>query len=192
MKHYIQDALRTDGTWEQYADITFGNLNLQTMRLMHASIGIMNESIELEQAFSNQDEHNIREEIGDASWYWAIGWNAASDVWGDLPLVENRIIRLPVAEYVRALQYEANELLDEMKKHLFYGKKLDKEKITQHLNMCRFYLQNIAVNHGGEGHYEACLEINIRKLKKRYPDKFTGYNAINRDIIAEREVIENG
>jgi ribosomal protein S17E len=31
----------------------------------------------------------------------------------------------------------------------------------------------------------------IRKLKARYPDKFTNENANNRDLITERKVLED-
>lgn len=43
---------------------------------------------------------------------------------------------------------------------------------------------------GFEGHWEDDLETNIAKLKARYPDKFTSENAINRDLEAERQILE--
>lgn len=45
---------------------------------------------------------------------------------------------------------------------------------------------------GFEGHWNDDLETNIAKLKKRYPDKFTNEDAINRDTDAEREILEDG
>jgi len=38
--------------------------------------------------------------------------------------------------------------------------------------------------------FEELMRINMAKLKKRFPDKFTGDAAINRDVEAEREVLE--
>ena len=38
--------------------------------------------------------------------------------------------------------------------------------------------------------WEQNLETNIAKLRKRYPDKFTSENAINRDLVTEREILE--
>ena len=36
------------------------------------------------------------------------------------------------------------------------------------------------------------FEVNIAKLAKRYGDKYSDYAAINRDIDAERAVLEAG
>lgn len=38
--------------------------------------------------------------------------------------------------------------------------------------------------------WEQLLETNIAKLKKRYPEKFTSVDAINRDLVAERKILE--
>ena len=39
--------------------------------------------------------------------------------------------------------------------------------------------------------YEA-LDVNIAKLAKRYGDKYSDYAALNRDLTAEREILEAG
>jgi len=36
------------------------------------------------------------------------------------------------------------------------------------------------------------MQINIEKLKARYPDKFTSDKAINRNLDIERKVLEDG
>ena len=35
--------------------------------------------------------------------------------------------------------------------------------------------------------FEECLDLNINKLKIRFPDKFTEENALNRDLVSERK-----
>ena len=40
------------------------------------------------------------------------------------------------------------------------------------------------------GDWEQILETNIKKLRKRFPDKFTNEDANNRDLDAEREILE--
>lgn len=40
--------------------------------------------------------------------------------------------------------------------------------------------------------FEDAQTVNIAKLKERYIDKFTAFYALNRDLIAEREVLERG
>lgn len=41
-----------------------------------------------------------------------------------------------------------------------------------------------------EGDFDQILETNIKKLKARYPEKFTSDCAINRDLEAERIILE--
>jgi hypothetical protein len=35
------------------------------------------------------------------------------------------------------------------------------------------------------------MDINIKKLEARYPEKFTEDKAINRDLEAERKILES-
>ena len=40
--------------------------------------------------------------------------------------------------------------------------------------------------------FDQAAQINIDKLKARFPDKFTSENAVNRDLVVEREILEGG
>jgi len=37
---------------------------------------------------------------------------------------------------------------------------------------------------------EECMEVNIAKLRSRYGEKFTAYDALNRNLDAERTILE--
>lgn len=86
------------------------------------------------------------------------------------------------------LMTEVGEIADALKKKLIYGKDLD--------------LVNLAEEHGDESWYMALLvdaigssfetswELNIAKLRKRFPDKFEASRALNRDLDAERAALE--
>ena len=39
---------------------------------------------------------------------------------------------------------------------------------------------------------EEAFEVNIKKLAQRYGDKYSDFNAINRDLTAERKILEEG
>lgn len=84
---------------------------------------------------------------------------------------------------------EVGELQDAYKKHLAYGNKLDIVNVLEEIGDIRWYLANFC---NIIGVTEADIEgININKLKKRYPEKFTNELANNRDLEAEREVLED-
>jgi NTP pyrophosphatase (non-canonical NTP hydrolase) len=86
------------------------------------------------------------------------------------------------------LSTESGELLDALKKHLFYRKPLDTTNLKEEMGDLFWYLAILADALGTT--FEAEMERNIAKLKARYPRKFTSENAINRDLATERKVLE--
>lgn len=83
---------------------------------------------------------------------------------------------------------EAGELLDAMKKHVFYGKPIDDVNLKEELGDLMWYMALICQFKGWT--FDEIQKLNIEKLKKRYPDKFTSEHAEKRDLIAERKVLE--
>lgn len=83
---------------------------------------------------------------------------------------------------------EGGELLDALKKTIFYGKELDSVNLKEELGDLMWYIA-IACESLGTSIEEVC-KININKLRARYPEKFTSDAAINRDLKNERKVLE--
>ena len=86
------------------------------------------------------------------------------------------------------LQTESAEFSDALKKHIFYGAELDKVNLKEEAGDLMWYLA-IAFSALGTT-FEAEQERVIKKLKTRYPDKFDEDKATNRDLDAERKVLE--
>lgn len=83
---------------------------------------------------------------------------------------------------------EAGEFLDVYKKTYAYDKKIDYVNLKEELGDILWYIANFCnVN---KWSMEEVMEININKLKVRYPEKFTQENAINRNLEEERKVLE--
>lgn len=83
---------------------------------------------------------------------------------------------------------EGGEFLDALKKHLFYGKPLDRTNLKEEIGDLFWYLA-IACDELGTT-FEEVQATNIAKLTARYPDKFTEDKAENRDLGAERKILE--
>ena len=83
---------------------------------------------------------------------------------------------------------EAGELLDALKKSWFYGKPLDLVNIREELGDLLWYIAALHQRMGWD--MELTMEANIAKLRKRYPEKFTKADALNRDLEAERDQLE--
>lgn len=73
---------------------------------------------------------------------------------------------------------EAGEAMDILKKFLFQGHSLDKKHLAKELGDVAWYL---AVSADALGFYlEDIFQMNINKLKARYPDGFDPECSINR------------
>lgn len=87
------------------------------------------------------------------------------------------------------LSTEAGEFLDSLKKHIFYGKELDRVNLAEEMGDLFWYTAIIADELGLE--FESVMEKNIEKLKARYGEKFSEEKANKRDLDKEREILES-
>ena len=83
---------------------------------------------------------------------------------------------------------EAGELLDAIKKALFYGKELDTVNFKEECGDLCWYIA-ITLNELDTS-FEDIMEVNIAKLRTRYGDKFTEALALKRDLDSERRILE--
>lgn len=79
---------------------------------------------------------------------------------------------------VMGLCGESGEVIDILKKHLSQGHELNKEKMAEELGDVAWYLAETAYALGYD--LEEILQMNIDKLKKRYPDGFRVEDSIHR------------
>lgn len=86
------------------------------------------------------------------------------------------------------LATEAGEFLDALKKHVFYGKELDKVNLSEEMGDIFWYCAIIADQLGVD--FAEVMDVNIAKLKARYGEKFTEQGAQERDLDSERKILE--
>lgn len=106
----------------------------------------------------------------------AIGTRAANA--GNLRLLHGGI----------GLATESGEFLDALKKHIFYGKPLDRVNLAEELGDLFWYCAIIADELNVP--FEQIMNTNIAKLKARYGEKFSEERAENRNLGKEREILE--
>jgi len=83
---------------------------------------------------------------------------------------------------------ESGELMDAFKRKIFYGKELDVVNVKEEIGDLMWYVAILLRELDLD--FEELLQVNIDKLKARYPEKFTEENALNRDLDKEREILE--
>ena len=80
---------------------------------------------------------------------------------------------------VMGLNGEAGECIDLMKKAMFQGHKLDKEKLLDELGDILWY---VAITcEGLETTVDEAMTHNVEKLMKRYPDGFSAERSVHRE-----------
>jgi NTP pyrophosphatase (non-canonical NTP hydrolase) len=167
------------------------NCDIDDQKVLHSIIGMMTEIDELLENYdSKMDEINKIEEISDFIWYFSILSRMYSI---DLPIHDKTIKYISKdfineKELVYSILKKCLKLLDMQKKKFFYNKHINIENFLEivsdisHLLLIYTNVNNIDL--------EKSMEININKLYKRYPDKFSSDKAINRDLETERKILE--
>lgn len=112
----------------------------------------------------------------------------------DCPITPELMSRISKPETIRLLHAamglatEAAELLDMLKKHIFYGRQLDMVNAAEEVGDSQWYA-GIAID-VMKTTMDDILTMNIDKLKLRYPEKFTESDALNRNLVEERAFLE--
>jgi len=169
-----------------------------SMNLIHAALGIGSETGELAETVNAiwmdlptpSDSSNIREEIGDASWYAALlcahmGWEFGRlIVWDQegvrdlsFALYKASSVASPVAVHECLVGF-AGEILTIIKAHAIYGKPLPAEKLMEQTALYITSLAYLSEMYAVD--YAVALDYNIEKLRRRYPDKYSDADALAR------------
>lgn len=83
---------------------------------------------------------------------------------------------------------ESGEIADHYKRVVFYGKPLDPVNLKEELGDVMWYIAITCDQLGIT--IEDVMAANIAKLEKRYEGGFTENKAVNRDLEAERTILE--
>lgn len=82
------------------------------------------------------------------------------------------------ANFGMGLAGEAGEVCDYLKKVVFHGHDLDKQKLCEELGDCLWYIATLATTAGLS--MEDVAWGNVQKLKRRYPQGFNYEDSIKR------------
>lgn len=89
---------------------------------------------------------------------------------------------LRFANFGMGLSGEAGETCDYLKKVVFHGHKLDRDKLCKELGDVLWYVATLATTAGLS--LSEIAMANVEKLRKRYPNGFDSARSVNR--VGER------
>jgi NTP pyrophosphatase (non-canonical NTP hydrolase) len=93
-------------------------------------------------------------------------------------------IPVEVEHGAMGISTEAGEIMDIVKKAVFYSVQIKKEHLQEELGDLLWYVACILRYYGWT--FEEIMEINIEKLHKRYKEKFSTEEAIIRNDVVEK------
>jgi NTP pyrophosphatase (non-canonical NTP hydrolase) len=102
---------------------------------------------------------------------------------GDSIEIDTRVLHATIG-----IATEAGELMEAVLKALVQGVPIDTVNLGEEIGDLNWY-EALMVDALGVD-WDEIRERNIAKLRKRYPEKFTSEKAINRDLKAERKILE--
>lgn len=150
-------------------------------RLLHAAMGLCTEVGEL---FEVESEQHLIEEVGDVYWYLALAHDALGLDFERYEIEIDLDTWNPRGESpIESLSIYTTDLLDMVKKQVFYGRPIDLQKAELTLFTLKAVLKAALIMEDIDP--KAVLQANINKLTTRYPEKFTEEAANNRDVKAE-------
>jgi len=109
----------------------------------------------------------------------------------DMEAVQKRLCEPETVRLLHAvlgITTEAGEIVDVLKKHIFYGKPIDEVNLREELGDSMWYV-GLAVD-VLRTTMDEIMTTNIAKLRARYPEKFTEEAALNRNLDAEKTILE--
>ena len=113
----------------------------------------------------------------------------------DYQILANRTLRDDVPDEMllhaaMGMATEAGEFIDSLKKHRFYGKRLDRQNLIEEIGDVAWYLA--AACKALDVTLEEVCQANVAKLRARYPAGFTEHDAIHRDVVSEAVAMAGG
>ena len=164
--------------YQKQAKRTCPSLGNEKLDLVHMRLGMVTEIAEIADIFKKHiaykkpiDLVHLKEEIGDVFWYIV---NMATFE------EENLTIDYSGGTYIPIEEEKWEYVLEDFLVGLYYNEDCNTTRIMSMIDLCKEWNIN----------FEECLDLNINKLKIRFPDKFTEENALNRDLVSERKELE--
>jgi NTP pyrophosphatase (non-canonical NTP hydrolase) len=197
--------------WTEYKELSEKTLSYefhcstQNEIMLHGVMGFITELEELLDWGAKKDTVGMAEEFGDILWYSAIFGRLYDMGYPSINMNKNKkMFKKMFNKFLKIVSYvdwikksdlivldmykKSSLILDIMKKKIFYNKPIVDAEVCKIVTDLMLLTVKFAEYHDID--IEKAMEINIAKLKARYGNKFTSNKAINRDLKAERDILE--
>lgn len=169
--------------YENLASTTCRDLGTESANILHMKMGIITEAAEVvdilkkKHAYSKEiDVPHLKEELGDLLWYAA---NYCKFMNMDFANVVDNISFDPL--YDRSTNFSLYELMELI---VINATALDVNSVYDIVDLTMYAIEQV------DGNLDEILTTNIKKLAARYPEGFSSYYALNRNLDKEKNIID--
>lgn len=201
-KNYIRMTYQKESQFcaAEITEEMIARLDKELVDVLHGCLGISGEVSEIHEAFLNVnfcykslDTVNLEEEVGDICWYIANISNALNynaNWLRHTTLVEQTKEYALASFFVKSIKMSviSGKIVDAVKRKIYYNTDLNKEELCDNVQELIKLVYGMAHSLGVK--VETIHSKNIQKLTARYGTKFTEDAAKNRDLDAERKILE--
>lgn len=169
--------------YENLASSTCKDLGTESANILHMKMGIITEAAEVvdilkkKHAYGKEiDVPHLKEELGDLLWYAA---NYCKFMNMDFANVVDNISFDPL--YDRSANFSLYELMELI---VINATALDVNSVYDIVDLTMYAIEQV------DGNLDEILTTNIKKLAARYPEGFSSYYALNRNLDKEKNIID--
>jgi NTP pyrophosphatase (non-canonical NTP hydrolase) len=168
--------------YEELASTTCKDLGSEVNNVLHMKMGIITEAAEVvdilkkKHAYGKEiDLFHMKEELGDILWYAA---NYCKFMNMDFANVIDNITYEPL--YDRSTDFSLYELMELI---VINATALDINSVYDIIDLTLYAIEQV------DATLDEVLTTNIKKLAARYPEGFSSYYALNRNLDNEKRII---
>jgi NTP pyrophosphatase (non-canonical NTP hydrolase) len=169
--------------YEELASTTCKDLKTESANILHMKMGIITEAAEVvdilkkKHAYGKEiDTPHLKEELGDIMWYAA---NYCKFMNMDFANVIDNITYEPL--YDRSTDFSLYELMELI---VINATALDINSVYDIIDLTLYAIEQV------DGTLDEVLTTNIKKLAARYPEGFSSFYALNRNLDKEKNIID--
>lgn len=188
-------------TFNEYQEEALRTANPECRNIINVALGLCGESSEFMELLTNEtkssterDKSHLCKELGDVSWYASVGsyvlgyklsniidsdnYHYTPNEWQKM-FGSSKNQTFNVIDLSITLSVRCGEFADVIKKRVFQGHGLNKEKLVKILYDILWLVAMLYDKIGYK--FEEGLQMNVDKLRKRYPNGFESEKSINRE-----------
>lgn len=171
-------------TLNEYQKLALRTAGEECRSLGNCAMGLAGEAGECYEAIIKRENENIIKELGDLAWYIAVCAEVINVPLEQIVYTNEmaiaKLFDLEISEIGTNIVIYACKCTDIIKKHIYHHHELDSHALIDILGILMKCICFCATLIDDSYTFDTVLQMNVDKLRKRYPDGFEVEKSLNR------------